>query len=1035
MTSAALRLGGSAARLLGVDEEQVGRAGRLVSLVLAVSAALVVAKAAQGGIFLAAFSRDRIPWAFAASAAVLATFSALTVAGQGRLGPVRMAQTTLAGSAVALFALAGLLALHARSLAFASYVVIETIAGLLLIQVWSVVSAAVDPRSAKRVLPIAGVGASVAWTVGGLITPALVKALSPRGLLAVAGALVAVALALASVVGARDVRERRVGKGPGLLEGWKRGLRVVADVPLVRLAMVLSVLALLTEQLMDLQLMTAARERHGDAAGIAAFFGRYYGVTSAIGVLLLLAASGRALSRWGAPQLLAVTPVLTLAIALIASVFPGFLTFVMLRGTDRVLKQAIWSTAQEQVQTPLGATPRAQARALVRGVLGPIAYGLLAVGLAALPSHLDMRWVAGATAVGTAIMSATILLWVRRAYVRALRQAIDDRALVLDDPEPVHLDPEACAALATELASGDEDRATLAAEILADAEGAGVERLLVDVGLAHEVAEVRRLAIEGLVRARSSAVSAIAARVGKERNASVRLEAVRALRSLARGKKDARAALEAAETDTDARVRALARVAIAEHDDPAGHVPPAVLAEMLRGDTAQKTAALGAIRRASVADAGVLAALREALADRDLHTRVGALRVVTRLRVRALLPQVAPMFDDPRTAPLALDQLSNWDEDVLEQAWASHASDDEAPPSTLASPASIALAPLSAGPLSRLLSHPNTAVRAGTFSALGRLVDTGKRRPVPRAIVEPLLLRDVAYGHGLAVIATALEADRAIDPEGRAMLKREIDLEAREIRERVLLLLALAGEKDLARSVEAGLRQREREAHVAELLEMTLPPELSRAIVPIFEAGPAKARARRAVELELASEASLSDLVGAVLAHADEHILGCAMMALGPRLRERSRDVWEHEARLIPLYERMRFLRRVPLFEELGGDDLRQVAQILSPVTFPAGHVIFRKGEPGDELFVIARGKVVIRDGDATLATLGERDFFGELAVLDRESRSADAVCGDASELLRLKAADFEELMARRPPIRQHVLLTLVRRVRSLIAR
>ena len=189
------------------------------------------------------------------------------------------------------------------------------------------------------------------------------------------------------------------------------------------------------------------------------------------------------------------------------------------------------------------------------------------------------------------------------------------------------------------------------------------------------------------------------------------------------------------------------------------------------------------------------------------------------------------------------------------------------------------------------------------------------------------------------------------------------------------------------------------------------------------------------MELGLASEAVLGDLVGAILAHADEHILGCAMMAIGPRLRQQARDVYDAEARLIPLYERMRFLRRVPLFEELGGDDLRQVAQILAPVSFPAGHVIFRKGDPGDELFVIVRGKVAIKDGEQTLATLSERDFFGEFAVLDRESRSADAACVDASDLLRLKAADFEELMARRPPIRQHVLLTLVRRIRGLMAR
>jgi CRP-like cAMP-binding protein len=119
----------------------------------------------------------------------------------------------------------------------------------------------------------------------------------------------------------------------------------------------------------------------------------------------------------------------------------------------------------------------------------------------------------------------------------------------------------------------------------------------------------------------------------------------------------------------------------------------------------------------------------------------------------------------------------------------------------------------------------------------------------------------------------------------------------------------------------------------------------------------------------------------------------------------------------------------------LSGDDLRQIAGIVEPVDFPKGRVIFKKGDPGEDLYVIAKGKIAIRDGSLELATLGERDFFGELAVLDQEPRSADAVCVDDVELLRLRAADFGELMARRPPIQQHVTMVLVRRVREMTRR
>lgn len=1032
MTTLAL----SASRVLGVAEDQLARAGRLVALVLVVSLALVMAKAAQSGIFLAVYTRADIPWAFAGSAALLASLSALSVAGASRLGPARLAQVTLGGSAIALFSLAAF-EMHARVVAFLAYIVIESIAGVLLIQVWSVVSSSIDPRSAKRILPIAGVGASIAWTVGGLVTPALVKVFHARGLLVLAGALVAIGLLLASIVAARDMFVKKSAP-VGLVEGWRRGFRLVLDVPLVRLAMVLSVVALLTEQLMDFQLMIAARERCGDSASIAAFFGRYYGITSAIGTLLLFAASGRVLARLGAPQTLAITPIATIFMATVAIIWPGFGTFVALRGTDRVLKSAIWTTATEQVQTPLGATQRTQSRALVRGVLGPLAYGALAVGLAALPSGLDLRWVAGGTGVGSAILALVIFYRVRKAYVRALQHAIDDRKLVLDDPDGAaqpQIDRDACRALQAELASGDADRATLAAELLADSTGEEVEHILSSEALVHSEPAVRVQAIEGLARAgHDKWIGAIAKRVETDPDPRVRLEAMRALRSLGRGNADARKAILAAEGDDDPRVRALAWVAIAEHDDPGGNAAPDVVTKLLQeGDEAARLAALAALRVRTAQDPHVQAALKQLLQHDEVGVRVAALRAITRLRIRALLPHVVPLFDDPRTAPIALGQLSDWGESAFDDAWAMAATDDEVPPSTLASPASIAFAPVSSGPLTRLLLHPNAAVRDGATSALGTMVKQGRRRPLPRSIVEPLLMRDIAYGYGLAVIKAALEGKTIASPEAHRWLMKEILLETRAIRERLLLLLGLLGNRRLARSIETGMKRTERAGHVAELLELTLPEDLAKRIVPLFEKS--ADRVRVAVELGIAEEGASRDLAGAILAHADEHIMGCAMIAIGPLLQERAKDVFAHEARLLPVFERMRFLRRVPLFEELSGDDLRQIAGIVEPVELPKDRVIFKKGDPGEDLYVIVKGKVAIRDGSLQLASLGERDFFGELAVLDQEPRSADAVCLEETELLRLRAADFGELMTRRPPIQQHVTLVLVRRVREMTKR
>src|SRR5581483_5979168 len=283
-------------------------------------------------------------------------------------------------------------------------------------------------------------------------------------------------------------------------------------------------------------------------------------------------------------------------------------------------------------------------------------------------------------------------------------------------------------------------------------------------------------------------------RAREDTDAKVRLEAVRSLRANGRGNADARAALQAAEADDDPRVRALAWVAIAEHDDPGGMAAPDVVSKLLEeGDEAARLAALAALRARTAQDPHVQDALKKLLQHGDVGVRVATLRTITRLRIRALLPHVVPLFDDPRTAPIALGQLSDWGESAFDDAWAIAQTDDEIPPSTLASPASIAFAPISSGPLQRLLAHPNAAVRDGATSALGRMVKTGRRRPLPRSIVEPLLMRDIAYGYGLAVIKAALERATIVSPEAHTWLAKEIELESKAIRERILLLLGLLG--------------------------------------------------------------------------------------------------------------------------------------------------------------------------------------------------------------------------------------------------
>lgn len=128
-------------------------------------------------------------------------------------------------------------------------------------------------------------------------------------------------------------------------------------------------------------------------------------------------------------------------------------------------------------------------------------------------------------------------------------------------------------------------------------------------------------------------------------------------------------------------------------------------------------------------------------------------------------------------------------------------------------------------------------------------------------------------------------------------------------------------------------------------------------------------------------------------------------------------------------------LADVPLFEGLSEADLTIVAQRVRQRRYKEGDTIFHRNDPGVALYVIVSGKVKIHNenqdgGDCIIALMNEGDFFGELAVIDGQERSADATTLEATELLMLTRDDLHDILQRYPRISLHLLSTLAGRLR-----
>jgi CRP/FNR family cyclic AMP-dependent transcriptional regulator len=125
-------------------------------------------------------------------------------------------------------------------------------------------------------------------------------------------------------------------------------------------------------------------------------------------------------------------------------------------------------------------------------------------------------------------------------------------------------------------------------------------------------------------------------------------------------------------------------------------------------------------------------------------------------------------------------------------------------------------------------------------------------------------------------------------------------------------------------------------------------------------------------------------------------------------------------------------LRACPLFRDLDASALADITSMLRHRRFRRHEVVFHAGDPGDTLFIIASGSVKVcvtsPEGDeAIIATLRQGDFFGELAVIDGERRSATAVTLEPTEIEELTGAAFTQ-----PAVRLALLAGLAIDVRRL---
>jgi CRP/FNR family transcriptional regulator len=138
--------------------------------------------------------------------------------------------------------------------------------------------------------------------------------------------------------------------------------------------------------------------------------------------------------------------------------------------------------------------------------------------------------------------------------------------------------------------------------------------------------------------------------------------------------------------------------------------------------------------------------------------------------------------------------------------------------------------------------------------------------------------------------------------------------------------------------------------------------------------------------------------------------------------------------------ETSELLGSLPLFETLNARELAELGAVAVPRSFQRNETIFLEGSQGDVMYVIRSGRVLIKREHAggrtiALTEMGPGDLFGELAIFDKEARSATAECIEPTKVVALTSGDVSRVLTRNPEIAVKLLQQLSRRIRAANSR
>jgi CRP-like cAMP-binding protein len=122
-------------------------------------------------------------------------------------------------------------------------------------------------------------------------------------------------------------------------------------------------------------------------------------------------------------------------------------------------------------------------------------------------------------------------------------------------------------------------------------------------------------------------------------------------------------------------------------------------------------------------------------------------------------------------------------------------------------------------------------------------------------------------------------------------------------------------------------------------------------------------------------------------------------------------------------------IHKVPLFARCSRAELKEIAMLADEIDLHEGKEMTREGEPGREFFVLLEGTADVRKKSRKVNALGPGDFFGEIALVSREPRTATVIATSPVRALVITDRSFRRLLEESPQVQTKVMEAMAQRL------